>query len=253
MVPVSLKRDKAMTRAEEQLNKHIERLTRSNDDLYQFAYLAAHELQAPLVTIDGFLSLLQSKYASQLPEEANFWVEETLGAAGRMRSMIHALLTLSRVDSQDVEFEPIDSRAALEDALKNLQPVIKDKNARIEIGNLPELKANPTLLMLLFQNLISNALKFSEAPLIEITAKKEDSGWLFSVSDNGVGFDMRYVDQLFNRFKRLHAQAQYPGTGLGLALCKRIVERHGGSIWAQSRPDIGTTIFFTIPLTTTPS
>lgn len=242
-----------MTQAEERLNKRIERLTRSNDDLYQFAYLAAHELQAPLVTIDGFLSLFESKYGADLPDEGKLWLNETLAAAGRMRSVIHALLTLSRVDSQDIEFESIDSRSVLEDALKNLQPIIKEKNARIEIGQLPELKANPTLLMLLFQNLLSNALKFSEAPTIKILAKQEQSAWLFSVSDNGVGFDMKYVDQLFNRFKRLHAQAQYPGSGLGLALCKRIIERHGGEVWAQSKPDSGTTIFFTIPFMTTSS
>ncbi len=229
------------------MNERIERLTRSNDDLYQFAFLAAHELQAPLVTIDGFLSLLQGKYASQLPEDANLWLEETVAAAGRMRSVIHALLTLSRVDSQEIMFEPTDSRAALEDALKSLKPVIEERSARIEIGDLPEVKAEPTLLMLLFQNLIGNALKFSEAPVIKIAATQNDSGWLFSVADNGVGFDMKYVDQLFNRFKRLHAKAQYPGTGLGLALCKRIIERHGGAIWAQSECDAGTTIFFTIP------
>lgn len=236
-----------MTQSEERLDKQIERLTRSNDDLYQFAYLAAHELQAPLVTVDGFLSLLQDKYGCQLPVEANVWIDETLSAAGRMRTVIHALLTLSRVDSQDLAFEPTDCRVALEDAIKNLKPIIKERNACIEVGELPELKAEPTLLMLLFQNLISNALKFSECPVIKITATEHESGWLFSVADNGVGFDMKYADELFNRFKRLHARAQYPGTGLGLALCKRIIERHGGAIWAHSEPDIGTTIFFTVP------
>lgn len=235
-----------MNRAEEGLNQRIERLSRSNDDLYQFAYLAAHELQAPLVTIDGFLSLIEIKYGSQLPDEAAAWLRDTLEASTRMRSVIHALLTLSRVDSQDVEYELTDSRAALEDALKNLEPVIKEKNARIEIGELPRLKANPTLLMLLFQNLVSNALKFAKNPVIEVSAEQAQGGWLFSVSDNGVGFDMKYADQLFNRFKRLHAQAQYPGHGLGLALCKRIVERHGGEIWAESKPDIGTKVSFTL-------
>lgn len=236
-----------MSHAEQGLNEHIERLTRSNDDLYQFACLAAHELQAPLVTIDGFVSLLQSNYGPQMPDEANLWLDETVRAAGRMRTVVRALLTLSRVDSQDLAFEPTDCRAALDNALRNLQPVIKERNARIEVEELPQLNAEPTLLMLLFQNLISNALKFSQSPVINIAAVEDQAGWLFSVEDNGVGFDMKYVDQLFNRFKRLHASAQYPGTGLGLALCKRIVERHGGTIWAQSEPDVGTTIFFTIP------
>lgn len=154
------------------MNEHIERLTRSNDDLYQFAYLAAHELQAPLVTMDGFLSLLHGKYGSQLPEEANLWLDETLAAAGRMRSVIHALPTLSRVDSQEISFEPIDSRAALEEALKSLKPVIEERNARIEIGDLPEVEAEPTLLMLLFQNLIGNALKFSDSPVIKLQQLK---------------------------------------------------------------------------------
>lgn len=236
-----------MDQSEQRLNKQIERLTRSNDDLYQFANLAAHELQAPLVTIDGFLSLLHSKYGSVLPEEARSWLKETLDAAERMKSMVQALLSLSRVDSQDVLFELTDSRAALDGALENLKPVIKEKNARLEIGSMPVLRANPVLLMLLFQNMISNALKFSREPLIKIRAVERDSQWLFSIEDNGIGFDMRYADQLFNRFKRLHAQSEYPGTGLGLALCKRIIERHGGTIWVESKPDVGTTFFFTIP------
>jgi light-regulated signal transduction histidine kinase (bacteriophytochrome) len=239
-----------MADTEQRLNQRIERLTRSNDDLYQFAYLAAHELQAPLRAMEGFLSLVQNKYSSQLPEDANGWLTEACSAADRMCILIRALLTLSRVDSQDVEFEPVDTRLALDDALRNLKPVIEEKKAQIKIDPLPTIPANRALLMLLFQNLIANALKFSsEQPLIEIRASENDDHWLFSVTDNGVGFDMKYVDRLFKRFERLHAQTDYAGTGLGLALCKRIVDRHRGNIWAKSIPGQGSIFQFTIPLT----
>ncbi|MBX9721356.1 MAG: hypothetical protein K2X81_08180 [Candidatus Obscuribacterales bacterium] len=236
-----------MTETEQGLNQQIDRLTQSNDDLYQFAYLAAHELQAPLRAMEGFLQLLRDRYGAQLPDDASALLQEAFNGSERMRSLIQALLTLSRVESQDVQFEPVEARLALDDALKNLKPAIEEKNAQINIGPLPAVAASRPLLMLLFQNLIANALKFSERPVIDISATASEDGWLFSISDNGVGFDMKYVDKLFIRFQRLHAPAHYAGTGLGLALCKRIIDRHGGKIWAQSILGKGSNFHFTLP------
>lgn len=242
-----------MTKAEQRLNRRIDRLTQSNDDLYQFAYLAAHELQAPLRAMEGFLLLLHDRYGAQLPDDASALLQEAFNASERMRSLIQALLTLSRVESQDVQFEPIETRLALDDALKNLKPAIEEKNAQINVGPLPAVPASHPLLMLLFQNLIANALKFSERPVIDISAAPSNDGWLFSISDNGVGFDMKYADKLFRRFQRLHASVHYPGTGLGLALCKRIIDRHGGKIWAESILERGSNFHFTLPTVDAPA
>lgn len=240
-----------MTENEQRLNTQIDRLTKSNDDLYQFAYLAAHELQAPLRAMEGFLILLQDQYGEHLPDDAHALLQEAFSGTERMRSLIQALLTLSKVESQEIQYDLLDIRLAVDDALQNLKPVIKEKNAQIILDKLPVAPANRSLLMILFQNLISNALKFSEQPEIKISAVQNQNEWLFSVSDNGVGFEMKYVDKLFHRFERLHASVLYPGTGLGLALCKRIIDRHGGRIWAESIPEKGSTFYFTLPVAST--
>ena len=243
-----VKRENAMPQEDESLELKLDRLSKSNEDLYQFAYLAAHELQAPLNAVEGFLSLLKSDYSSELDEEAVILIREALSGSKRMGKIINGLLSLCRVDSQDIKFESTDSRTALDGAIKNLKPMIKESKAKIEIGNLPTLAANHTLLMLLFQNLINNAMKFCERqPHIEIVAQKEGPDWLFSVKDNGVGFDAKHINKLFQRFQRLHTAAQFPGSGLGLALCKTIVDRHKGKIWAESTSDKGSMFCFTIP------
>lgn len=236
-----------MTENEQRLNSQIDRLSKSNDDLYQFAYLAAHELQAPLRAMEGFLILLRDQYSENLPDDAHALLQEAFNGSERMRSLIQALLTLSRVESQEVQYDLLDISLAVDDALQNLKPVIAEKNARIILDKLPTVPAHRPLLMLLIQNLISNSLKFSEQPEIKISAVQKQNEWLFSVSDNGVGFDMKYVDKLFHRFERLHASVHYPGNGLGLALCKRIVDRHGGQIWAESVLEKGSTFYFTLP------
>lgn len=239
-----------MTQKDESLELKLDRLSKSNEDLYQFAYLAAHELQAPLNAIEGFLTLLESDYGNEMDDDAASLVAEALSGSKRMGKIINGLLSLCRVESQDIKFELTDTRTALNGAIKNLKPIIKEKKAKIEIGNLPTLAANHTLLMLLFQNLINNAIKFCERqPHIEIAAKQEGSDWLFSVKDNGVGFDAKHINKLFFRFQRLHSSAQFPGSGLGLALCKRIVDRHEGKLWADSTSDQGSVFCFTIPAT----
>ncbi len=230
------------------LEQRIDRLTRSNDDLAHFAYLAAHDLQEPLRAITGFLSLIQNKHGAELPGEAIEWLNEAMCASERMSILIQALLTLSRVESQDVIFEVINSRDCVDDAVSNLRTQIDTKCAEIRMSDLPTIRGNRPLLTLLFQNLLSNSLKFCRArPRIEIAASTQANEWIFCVRDNGVGFDMNYVDRLFRRFQRLHAKADFPGSGLGLALCKRIIDRHSGRIWAESDGQNGATFYFVLP------
>jgi light-regulated signal transduction histidine kinase (bacteriophytochrome) len=230
------------------LEQRIDRLTRSNDDLAHFAYLAAHDLQEPLRAITGFLSLLQNKHGNELSGEAIDWLNEATSAAERMSVLIQARLTLSRVESQDAVFEVISVRDCIADAISNLKMAIDAKNADITMAELPVITGNRPLLTLLFQNLLSNSLKFCRCrPRIHISASREANEWIFSVRDNGVGFDMNYVDRLFHRFQRLHAKAEFPGSGLGLALCKRIVDRHNGRIWAESDGQNGATFHFALP------
>ncbi len=230
------------------LDQRIDRLMRSNDDLAHFAYLAAHDLQEPLRAITGFLFLLQNKHGRELSAEARDWLNEATSAAERMSILIQALLTLSRVESQDVIFEVISIRECVDDAISNLKTTIDTKSAEITINDLPRIRGNRPLLTLLFQNLLSNSLKFCRSrPCIDIAASQQAGEWVFSVRDNGVGFNMNYVDRLFHRFQRLHAKAEFPGSGLGLALCKRIIDRHNGRIWAESDGRNGATFHFALP------
>lgn len=233
------------------LEQRIDRLTRSNDDLAHFAYLAAHDLQEPLRAITGFLSLIQNKHGEELSGEALDWLNEATRAAERMSILIEALLVLSRVEFQNVVFEIMNSRDSIDDAVSNLKTQIDTKCAEITMSDLPIIRGNRPLLALLFQNLLSNSLKFCRSrPRIDIAASKQAEEWVFSVRDNGVGFDMNYVDRLFHRFQRLHAKAEFPGSGLGLALCKRIIDRHNGRIWAESDGKNGATFHFALPADT---
>lgn len=232
----------------DRLNEQIDRLTTSNDDLTQFAYLAAHDLQEPLRSITGFLMLIKDRHGAELSPEAGDLLAQAANAAERMCRLIQALLSLSRVESQEVVFDMVDSRLCVDHALRNLKTEIERKNAEVRVSELPIVRGNETLIALVFQNLIGNSLKFCEIrPEIEILAAREGNEWIFSVKDNGVGFDANYIDRLFHRFQRLHAQALFPGTGLGLALCKRIVDRHSGRIWAQSNENEGATFYFALP------
>jgi light-regulated signal transduction histidine kinase (bacteriophytochrome) len=233
----------------EQLREEIVRLKRSNEDLYRFAYMAAHELQEPLRAIDSFTKLFNDKYGAGLSVEANEWLGETMAGSVRMRNLIKALLTLSLVDSQTIEFDYVDCNDVLKAAIIDLKPSIDAKNVAIEIeSELPRLKANETLLALLFRNLIGNSIKYcTEKPRINIRANQGNGEWSFEFKDNGIGFDMKYAAKIFLPFERLHSKLDYPGTGLGLALCKRIIDRHRGKIWAQSTVNMGTTFNVTLP------
>jgi light-regulated signal transduction histidine kinase (bacteriophytochrome) len=233
----------------EQLRDEIDSLKRSNDDLYRFAYMAAHELQEPLRAIDSFTKLLKDRYGADLSVEANEWLGEAIAGSSRMRNLIKSLLTLSLVDSQNIQFDFVNCNDVLNAALVDLKPTIDAKNVSIELeSDLPRLQANETLLTLLFRNLIGNSIKYcTEKPTIKIRSSHSNGEWNFEFEDNGIGFDMKYASKIFLPFERLHSKLEYPGTGLGLALCRRIIDRHNGKIWAQSTINVGSTFSFILP------
>jgi signal transduction histidine kinase len=242
---------RAMTTMVRSLNKQADELKRSNADLEQFAYVASHDLQEPLRMVSGFTGLLKRRYGGKLDADADEYIEFAVSGANRMQSLINDLLGYSRVGREEVAAKAVDTQAALDQALANLQTAIEDRSAMVSCGQLPMVWANHGMLVRLFQNLISNALKFckAERPIVRIQAEARGGDWVFSVADNGIGIDPQYKDRVFLIFQRLHKQSEYPGTGIGLAVCKRIVERNGGRIWLESEPGKGTTFFFTLPAT----
>ena len=225
------------------------RLQISNDELKQFAYIASHDLQEPLRTITSYLQLLQSLYKDNLDDTANEFIAFAVAGAARMRTLINDLLTFSRVATQGKALEPIDLNEVLQDILKNLELVIEEKNGHVSFDLLPVVMADATQMRQLLQNLVSNALKFhgKRRPEVHIGVREEGREWIFSFEDNGIGIDPRYHERIFEIFQRLHTQAEYQGTGIGLAVCKRIVERHNGRIWVVSDGQAGTTFYFSLP------
>jgi PAS domain S-box-containing protein len=237
-------------RAEHQLRQRTEELARSNRDLEQFAYVASHDLQEPLRAVAGPLQLLQRRYEGQLDARADEFIGHAVDGATRMQALIDDLLSYSRVGRLEDPKQSVSAEHALQSALKNLAVVIQETGAEITHDALPAVQAISTQLTLLFQNLIGNAIKFRQkdrAPRIRIGAEPVGDQWQFSVADNGIGIADQYFDRIFVIFQRLHTRREYPGTGLGLALCKRIVEHHGGKIWVESTPGEGATFFFTMP------
>jgi PAS domain S-box-containing protein len=235
--------------AEHELMKKTEELARSNHDLEQFAYVASHDLQEPLRAVAGPLQLLQRRYQGQLDARADEFIAHAVDGAARMQKLIDDLLAYSRVGRAGTALELTECGAALDQALKSLSVVLQESGAKVNRGELPTVLAIPTQLTLLFQNLVGNALKFryEDRPVeIDIGAQRQGDDWVISVKDNGIGIDPQYFERIFLIFQRLHSRAEYPGTGLGLALCKRIVEQHGGRIWVESTPGSGTTFFFTL-------
>jgi signal transduction histidine kinase len=242
---------RAMTTMVRSLNQQADELKRSNADLEQFAYVASHDLQEPLRMVSGFTGLLKRRYGGKLDADADEYIEFAVSGANRMQALINDLLSYSRVGREEVAAKAVDTQVALDQALANLQSAIEDRSAMVSCGQLPTVWANHGMLVRLFQNLISNALKFcnAERPIVRIQAEARGGDWVFSVADNGIGIDPQYQDRIFLIFHRLHKQSEYPGTGIGLAVCKRIVERNGGRIWLESEPGKGTTFFFTLPAT----
>lgn len=237
-------------RTEEELLHAMKKLEKSNYDLEQFAYVASHDLQEPLRMISSFLQLLQKRYEGQLDADADDFIDYAVDGAKRMQNLINDLLEYSRVTTQGKDFKYVNMEESLENALTNLKVAIEENNAEvISSTSLPKIFGDYSQMTQLFQNLIGNAIKYrsEEPPKINISTKNEDKNWLFSIKDNGLGIDPKEADDIFKIFRRLHANNEYEGTGIGLAITKRIIERHDGQIWVDSQPGNGSTFYFTLP------
>jgi len=236
-------------RAEEALRRAVADLKRSNEELQQFAYVASHDLQEPLRAVASFTQLLSERYKGKLDKDADEFIAFAVGGANRMQTLINDLLSYSRLETRGKPPEPVDSHDALGRALANLGTAIRESGALVTNDDLPKVLADESQLAQLFQNLVGNAVKFhgKEPPRVHVSAVSQGNEWLFSVRDNGIGIAQEYHERIFSIFQRLHSREEYPGTGIGLALCKRIVERHGGTIRVESEPGSGSTFFFTLP------
>ncbi|MEI6796882.1 MAG: ATP-binding protein, partial [Methanomassiliicoccales archaeon] len=224
-------------------------LKRSNVELQHFAYLASHDLQEPLRMVVGFLSLLQKKYGEKLDPVGREYIAYAIEGGERMRALINDLLAYSRIDARREPFQGVDLNEVAEQTLELLQVSIQEHAAIISIDPLPTVPADEAQMQQVFLNLVSNSLKFrgAQAPIIHIAAKEAQHEWVVSVQDNGIGMEPEHTEKIFLMFQRLHDRAEYPGTGVGLAIAKKIVERHGGRIWVSSRPGEGATFYFSLP------
>lgn len=235
---------------QEALARRSEELERSNADLEQFAYVASHDLKEPLRAVTSFVQLLQRRYEGKLDAQADEFIAYAIDGASRMQKLIDDLLAFSRVGTRGGEFQSVDCEKAMHAALQNLTVAIQESGAGVTAEALPTVHADVTQLVSLFQNLIGNALKFHGAkpPRIHVSAQRHGAYWQLSVRDNGIGIEPRHFDRVFGIFQRLHTRQEYPGTGIGLAICKKIVARHGGKIWLESESGKGTTFYFTLPV-----
>ena len=241
--------EEARSRAEDALRTAARYLKRSNQELEQFAYVASHDLQEPLRMVTSYLQLLEKRYRDRIGADAAEFIRYAVEGAGHMKGLISDLLGYSRLGTSARPFAPTDCEAVLERALANLTVAVAESGATVTHDALPVVRSDELEFVQLFQNLIGNALKFrsSEPPRIHLSASRSGKDWLFSVRDNGIGIDPRFSERIFVIFQRLHGRDEYPGTGIGLALCRKIVERHGGRIWVESQPGRGAAFFFTVP------
>jgi PAS domain S-box-containing protein len=236
-------------KAEESLRLTRDDLVRSNRDLEQFAYVASHDLQEPLRAVAGFVELLRRNLHDSLDARTTSYMDFAVDGAKRMQTLVNGLLEYSRIGTQGEKHEDTDAKAAVETAMAHLRATIQETGAEVTADELPKVNFDAVQLAQLFQNLIGNAIKFrgQETPRIHISAARDGDGWRFAVSDNGIGIEPEYADRIFLIFQRLHDREKYPGTGIGLAICKKIVEHHNGKIWVESKPGAGSTFYFTVP------
>jgi PAS domain S-box-containing protein len=234
---------------EDALKRSAGELARSNAELEQFAYVASHDLQEPLRAVSGCVQLLQQHYQGQLDARADELITHAVHGSSRMQTLIRDLLAYARVSTRGRDLEPIDSAAVLKEALSNLATVIQESGGVVSHGPLPTVATDPTQLLQVLQNLIGNAIKYrgDRPPEVHIDVERRAGEWQFTVRDNGIGIEPQYFERIFGIFQRLHTRKEYPGTGIGLALCKKIIERHGGRIWVVSQPGEGSAFCFTIP------
>jgi light-regulated signal transduction histidine kinase (bacteriophytochrome) len=228
----------------------MDELVRSNRELEQFAFAVSHDLQEPLKLISLYLQFLNRKYKGRLDDKENENMSSILDKSERMQKLIQSMLDYARVGNGNLQFTKFDSNVALTQAIENLKVTIEENSAKIRCEDCPVIMGDGIRLTQLFQNLINNAIKFhkkGELPYIRISVKQKENQWLFSVEDNGIGVEREHIQDIFQILKRLHPQSEYAGTGIGLALCKRIVESHGGNIWVESEIGKGTTVYFNIP------
>lgn len=236
-------------KTQKELKETLKKLKASNAELEQFAYVASHDLQEPLRMVSSFTQLLEKKYKDELDDEALEYINFAVDGAKRMQTLINDLLDFSRVSSKTAEFTEIDLKQLLGEVLFNLELNIEETNAKITCDPLPEIVGDYSQILRIFQNIIGNSLKYrgKETPEVHVSACKEQDYWLFSIKDNGIGMEPHYCGQIFQIFRRLHTQDEYEGTGIGLAITKRIVEMHRGNIWVESELGKGSTFYFTIP------
>ena len=234
---------------EAQLRDRAAALERSNADLERFAYVASHDLRAPLRVISGFVELLDRRYSEQLAGDGREFIQMTVSGVQRMERLIDDLLAFSRVRLAEDRFVSVDCGESVRDVITTLAGTIESKQAQVTVSALPTVRGEPSQITQLFQNLVDNAVKFSnsETPVVDISATHADEMWRFEVRDNGIGIDPENRERVFQMFQRLHTDDEFPGTGIGLAICKRIVEHHGGTLDAEAAPGGGTIMVFTLP------
>jgi signal transduction histidine kinase len=241
--------DRVQRESEDRLRKANADLSRSNRELEQFAYIASHDLQEPLRMVASYLQLIERRYQGRLDSNADEFIGYAVDGAVRMQRMINDLLAYSRVGTKGNAFAPVDANEVLIQAMADLRLKIRESDTAITYEPLPTVQADASQLVQVFQNLLSNSIKFrgETKPAIHVSAQRNEDAWQFSVRDNGIGFDPAYAEKIFIIFQRLHPASVYPGSGIGLTICRKIIERHGGRIWAESEPGKGALFSFTIP------
>ena len=249
-LPESIRQAVREKKLREENRRNQEELARSNRDLEQFAYVASHDLQEPLRMIAAYTQLLSERYRGKLDKDADKYIDYVIDGAMRMQALIEGLLAFSRVGRHGIELQSADCNMAVEMAKKNLEAAMRESGAAVKHEALPVIVADSALLVQVFQNLMGNSIKFhgAQPPVISIGAEKAGQEWIFSVTDNGIGIAAEHAQAIFAIFKRLHTHAEYPGSGIGLSICKKIIEQHGGRIWVESLPGQGSTFKFTVPV-----